>query len=339
MSLNSLAPVKNIILNLLKSNGAVFVIFPSMLRYTTSLKQISKIAFLLFLIFSGPGRLSAQQELSEKDNIYFKNLEEKLKIIQNKIYNATSDSLKMAYNREFLALLDTALVAELSFSYPFDSLKQIGRLYAPDKTFRIINWNIPKTDGTHLYFGFIQSYDKKSKRYLVEKLLDKSGTIKNPETHIGSPEKWFGMLYYDIIKTGDYYTLLAWDGNDRLTSRKYIDVLYFKSNGDAVFGKDVFKMPRKNPRRIVFEFSAEIVMSLKYNDSKDMIIFDHLAPRDEFMEGQYQYYGPDFSYDAFEYSKGKWKFVPDVDVKNVKNKNDNVKRDEKNKEKPMYIPK
>jgi hypothetical protein len=113
---------------------------------------------------------------------------------------------------------------------------------------------------------------------------------------------------------------------------------YFKKNGDTVFGKELFKFPRKYPRRIVFQYSSEVVMSLKYYDDKQMIVFDHLSPKDAFMEGQYQYYGPDFSYDGFTYHKDKWKYIEDIDIKNIKSKNDNVRHKENKKDKPIYVP-
>jgi hypothetical protein len=303
--------------------------------------NISILRILCFsILLSVFGKLSAQQALSEKDIQYFKQQEKRLQALQKQIYftRNISDSVKLALNKEFLQIWDTTLSAELSFSYPFDSLTQIGRLISPDKKFRIINWNIPKKDGTHLYFGFIQTYDRDSKKYDVEKLIDKSGTIKNPETHIGTPDKWFGMLYYDIIKTDNYYTLLAWDGNDKLVCRKFIDILYFKDNGDIVFGKDVFKMGMKNPRRVMYEYSSEVTMTMKYNDQKEMIIMDDLSPRDPMMEGVPSVYGPNFSYNAFEFTKGKWKYIPDIDVKNIKDKNDNIKHKGNSKERPVYVP-
>ena len=299
------------------------------------MKHIYLIPFCL--LFSG---VCAQKQLSEKDKAYFLQYELKLQALQNKLFTTKNDSLKIKYNKEFLAVLDTALSAELSFYYPFDSLTQIARLTSPDNKFRIINWNIYKDNGAYFYFGFLQSFVSKDKKYECFKLVDKSAGIKNPETYIGEPDKWFGMLYYGkIIKNDDYYTLLAWDGNDKVTQKKFIEILYFKDNGDPLFGKDVFKMSKKNPRRIIFEYSSEITMSLKYNEDKGMIIFDHLAPKDAFMEGQYQFYGPDFSYDAFDYSKGKWKFVPDIDIKNIRNKNDNSKHVRNKNEKPIFTPK
>ncbi len=246
--------------------------------------------------------------------------------------------MKLKLNEEFTEILDTVLAAERSFFYAFDSLKEITRIYSPDNYFRIINWNIYKKDGTYLYFGFLQTYDSKKKTYEYFKLQNHPELVKSAETFVGSHEKWLGMLYYKIIKNDNFYTLLGWDGNSKIIQKKYIEVLYFKKNGDPIFGKDVFKFSRKNPRRIVFQYSAEVVMSLKYDEARKLIVFDHLAPKDSFMEGQYQYYGPDFSFDAFELHKDKWRYVEDVDIKNIKTKNDNVKHKENKKEKPIYTP-
>jgi len=293
------------------------------------LKHLFFILCLPFLCFS--------QSLSEKDLAYFKKYEDSLVYFQKKIFTAKSDTGKFKPNAQFLKLLDEVLANDLSFYYPFDSLTQVSRLVSADKKVRVITWNLNKTDGSYHYFGFVQAQHPKTKHYEVYDLTDRSATIKNPEGHIGDHTKWFGMLYYDIIQCDDYYTLLGWDGNDKTVSRKFIDALSFKSDGTPVFGKDVFKYPKKNPKRVMFEYSAKVVMSLRYYNGA--IVFDHLAAKDEMNDGMYQFYGPDFSYDAFFPSRGKWAYEPDVDVKNPKSKNDNVKRDKNKKEKTVYTPK
>ena len=47
-----------------------------------------------------------------------------------------------------------------------------------------------------------------------------------------------------------------------------------------------------------------------------MIVFDHLSPRSDSQKGQFQYYGPDMSFDAFVFEKGKWTYKKDVDARN-----------------------
>lgn len=277
------------------------------------------------------------QDLTEKDITYFKKYQDSLVVLQKKIFSSHNDSAKFKENVKFVKLWDEILSNQLSFYFAFDSLKEVSRLVSSDKKVRIINWNVPKSDGSHYYFGFIQWLNPKTNKYELDQLFDKSATIKNPEMYVGDNTKWFGMLYYAIITCDDYYTLLAWDGNDRTVTRKFIDVLSFKKDGTPVFGKDVFKYPKKSPKRVMFEYSAKVVMSLRYSDSFGAIVFDHLAPKDEFTSGQTQYYGPDFSYDAFILKRNKWDYTPDVDVKNPRNKNDGVKRKEK-KDKDMYVP-
>ena len=87
----------------------------------------------------------------------------------------------------------------------------------------------------------------------------------------------------------------------------------------------------------MFEYSSKVVMSLRqYNGA---LVFDHLAAKDEMAEGMPQFYGPDFSYDAFFSSRGKWSYEADVDVKNPHSRNDNARRDKNRKDKAVYVPK
>ena len=181
-----------------------------------------------------------------------------------------------------------------------------------------------------------------SSQYEVYQLLDKSGNVKTPENYVADPTKWFGMLYYDIIKSDDdFYTLFGWDGNDKLTQRKFIDILYFKPDGTPMFGKDVFKFPGKFAKRIMFEYAGEVAMSLKYNVGRKQIIFSHLAPNtiDPTLEGQHQYYGPDGSFDALSMKKGTWVYEPAIDIRKDKDKNDNAKKPDPDKQKSVYKPK
>ena len=81
-------------------------------------------------------------------------------------------------------------------------------------------------------------------------------------------------------------------------------------------------------------------MSLKYNPSRDQLIFNHLAPKDPnpTLEGQFQYYGPDGSFDALSMKKGKWTYEGDIDIRKDKDKTDNVKKPDVTKQKPIYKP-
>jgi hypothetical protein len=177
--------------------------------------------------------------------------------------------------------------------------------------------------------------------YEFFRLMDRSATVKNPETFIGNPDKWFGMLYTELIECDGYYTLIGWDGNDKLTQRKFVDVLYFRSNGTPVFGKDVFKYPRKNPKRLMFEWSQEVSMSVRYNEKRNMIIYSHLSSKQEgsLLDGQFQYYGPDGSFDALAMKKGKWIVLEDIEVNSDIDPLKNSKKPDPKKQTPVYRPK
>ena len=57
-------------------------------------------------------------------------------------------------------------------------------------------------------------------------------------------------------------------------------------------------------------------MTIQYEEKAKRFVFDHLAPSKPIYQNQFEYYGPDFSYDALEYRKGKWVLVENVDVRN-----------------------
>ncbi|MBS1637980.1 MAG: hypothetical protein JST26_18855 [Bacteroidetes bacterium] len=307
--------------------------------------------FRFLIIFCFVFALKSLAQLSDTELSYFSKLEDSLKILQKKVFYSKKESDRFEANKQFLAIWNEIIPNEKSFQYPFDSLTEISRLTAPDKSFRIVTWNVFKNDGTQAYFGFIQSNQATVKKsglfkkttlheYHYFLLSDKSSSVKTPENYVSDHTKWFGMLYYDIIKSDDYYILLGWDGNDKITQRKFIDVLTFKDDGTPTFGKDVFKYPGKFAKRVMFEYASEVSMSLKYHPNRKQIVFNHLAPKDPdaALEGQYQYYGPDGSFDALTEKKGRWVYEGDIDIRKAKDKTDNVNKPDPDKQKPVYKP-
>ena len=47
-----------------------------------------------------------------------------------------------------------------------------------------------------------------------------------------------------------------------------------------------------------------------------MIMFDHLSPSRPSYTGNYEYYGPDFSYDGFRFEKDAWVLTEQIDMRN-----------------------
>ena len=89
--------------------------------------------------------------------------------------------------------------------------------------------------------------------------------------------------------------------------------------------------------RLIFEWKQKITMALKWEQEKNLIVFDHLSPEDSSKKNQFQFYGPDFSLDALKWEKGKWRYVTDSDAgKNPENKkqDDNYKNPPKDPNTP-----
>jgi hypothetical protein len=230
------------------------------------------------------------------------------------IRTASSDEDKMAASDTFKGDLKKALFKPGAMDYSFDDLN-LCKLISPDGRFRLFNWNIPMADGTHRYEALLL-IPKSDKADGMVDLMELTAVEEEPasmESRTFKNNEWMGFLVYDIIpntKQGQYL-LLAWDGHDRTSNRKIIEVMTL--NGKNVrMGAPVFK-GNGNPRRIIFTYAEDLTMSLTYDKKDRLIIFDHLAPSSPRLEGQYQFYGPDMSFDAYVFSKGNWNFESDVE--------------------------
>ncbi len=310
--------------------------------------MFKKIIFSLFTLIS----VFSFSQKSDSSFYVFKQAEKELKELQKQTFFSRNEKERIEGNKKFLGVWSRIIKDPEILNYPFDSLKEISVLTPKDKKFKLITWNLFKEDGTHAFFGLLLVNNSKRiktgflkhetiQSYEYFTLVDRSASIKSPESYIGSPDKWFGMLYTQLVENDGYYTLIGWDGNDKLTQRKFVDVLYFKANGDAVFGKDVFKFPRKNPKRLMFEYSTDVTMSLKYDDKRKQIVYSHLGSKQEgsVLDGQFQYYGPDGSFDALEQKKGKWITIEDIDARNEQGELSKKNKPNPKKQTPVYKPK
>jgi hypothetical protein len=155
-------------------------------------------------------------------------------------------------------------------------------------------------------------------------LNDYSPSITNPEDSITDNRRWFGAEYYKIIPVNavkTYYVLLGWKGNTVKSTKKVIEVLSFKDD-KPVLGLPVFDENGKNRKRIVFEYTRQASMLLRYVPEQKLIVFDHLAPPDPKLKNQKDTYGPDLSYDGYKLENGKWIFRENLDMRNVPNAHD-----------------
>ena len=250
-----------------------------------------------------------------------------------KFINDQNDLERKNANYLFIKTLVIALKVPNSFLFKFDSLKSISILNSPDNKFRIFSWPIMNNDGSYRFYGAIQMNTGGAlKLYPLE---DYSPLFKNAQDSVTDNNKWYGAQYYKIIPiygNTPYYVLLGWKGNTVKSTKKVIEVLSFK-NDKVQLGSPIFTEKGKNRKRIIFEYTRQASMLLKYVPDQNLIVFDNLAPPDKKFKDQPETYGPDLSYNGYRLKNGKWEYVDNLDMRNVLDAQDESYIDPKNADK------
>ncbi|KAB1066046.1 hypothetical protein [Salibacter halophilus] len=262
-----------------------------------------RITLLLFFLFE------ASQFFGQNPT----ELAAKIAHYKSKQVEAQSQSGTVTYNDSLIQSVKEFLNTEDSYEVNIES-KFMGDLRSPDDEFRLITWNIPERQGSFTYFAFIQFEDD---RPWIQ-LNDGSDQYESrPLYKTMNAENWYGALYYEIIpfkSSGkEYYALLGWDGNSKMSNKKVIEIAHFNKKGKPTFGAQVFG-DDKLKNRVVFEFKKDATLSLRYHEDDERIVFNHLEPLNPEMEGIYSFYVPNLNFDAYELKKGKWEFVENVEV-------------------------
>jgi hypothetical protein len=269
---------------------------------------------ILFIVLASPHNSFAQEFSKCKSG------EDSICALLKQIKNTDTDSGKLNINDKICSVFQNILFDPESFQFPFDSLQKFGKLQSPDNLFRIITWNTILSDGSNHYNGIVQVKQPKTRAIRLFVLTDRANEITNRENSVLSAGKWYGGIYYKILKNKvnqtTYYTLISLRYNNLFTTSKIIEIMYFDEFGNPVFGAPLFTDGKKTKLRIVFEYSANVAMKLNYDENRKMIVFDHLSPNDPRFVGQYDNYGPDFSYDGFEFKNNMWRLITDLDIKN-----------------------
>ena len=276
-------------------------------------KRLSSLLVLIFLTLAA----FAQQPAPGSNQTKFKLYEDSLKTLGSTIINNENDLERKNANYQFIRTLVNALKIPGSYHYGFDSVKTVSLLYSPDNQFRLFTWHVMNEDGSYRYYGTIQLNTGGALKMFP--LTDYTPFIKNPEDSSLTAQHWLGAQYYKIIKEGKenpYYVLLGWKGNTVKTTKKIIEVLSFKNNA-PVFGLPIFEGNQKTRKRVIFEYTRQASMLLRYVPEKQLIVFDHLAPRDPKVKADYSFYGPDLTYDGYQLKNGKWIFIQNLDMRNI----------------------
>ena len=235
-----------------------------------------------------------------------------------------NDSIRSAANQRFISIVENFLSSDSIVSSRTEFAPNISCVISPDNSWRLLTWLVPSYSGDHYkFYGFLQRRAEKTGTNQLWMLIDSTSAIKKPESEKLTCDRWLGATYYEVIlkkkKGKAYYTLLGWKGKNQSVTQKVIDVLSF-DNDKPRFGYPMFKKERVFRSRIIFSFNSTASMSLRYEPSKRMIVFDHLLSNSSGKGTAIDpsLSGPDGSYDGYKFRSGRWQWVPDVKMKQKK---------------------
>ena len=271
--------------------------------------------------------LLSQAQIAPQDMKTIKAMEDSIRVFGDSMVNSLSDENRVIASYRIIRCLKTALKVPNSFQYRFDSLLPMQVIEPPDHSFRIFTWFTVNDEQIYKYYGAVQVRSDTLKLF---PLIDYSDFTDKPEDKTVDNQNWIGALYYEIIpvKSGKkiYYTLLGSDGNTSASNKKVIDVLWFSKGGLPRFGAPLFATKNGIQSRFYLEFSDEAWATMQFDPIENKIVYDHVEPPSESMEGFYPQYLPDGTYEGFQWKKGKWQHVDMIayekrengDVPNVK---------------------
>ncbi len=329
--------------------------------------KITLLFLLFFLAFSQKKTSKTSPTISPESSRFLRE-EIKLKKEFKSIFLDSVRSRKLRRNEIFARKIQKLLENPQTYEHPFDSLGEVIYIQTPeDKSFRIFTWFLKDSLENHYYYGFIQrrlwkNPKKPQEGYNVKvyTLRDRVDKFKDAERMSLENKYWFGALYYKprnseygvLTYEGKYYkadgykgklkkqkikyyVVLGWNGHNRYTNYKIIDVISFSPDTQKVyFGAPIFYYGNVPKYRIVLKYTDHSPLTLnkgfiavpKKNGKKIIkypaIIFDHLSVPKGINFMGYWTAGADGTYDALVFAPKRWKemkrgvflFVPDVNV-------------------------
>jgi len=230
-----------------------------------------------------------------------------------------NDAERIRINDSIRIILDSYAKSDSVFKHRFTNLRYLGQIMSPDSLLKIITWNLVLENEPGRYYCYFirkESPGQSNKIYRLSVGYNED-PVRTDSTYKESD--WYGALYYDlrpyIIDNQRCWVLLGIDYGNAFITRKIIDVLTFSPDGSIIFGRKWFDSGGNMQYRAVFEYASNAMMSLRFR-SDSSIIFDHLVPFSSSHKDDHQYYGPDYSFDAYNYKDGLWQLTINVDARN-----------------------
>lgn len=270
-------------------------------------------AFLSLIFFMLLSAGIAKSQVSAKDT------PQVLEKLFDRLINNYNNNDRIRINDSIRLILDGYVRSDSVFTYHFTNLRYLGQIMSPDTLLKIITWNLVLENEPGRYFCYFikkQEPGNENKIYRLSTSYNEN-PVKTDTTYTESD--WYGALYYDlkpyIIDNSRCWVMLGIDYGNSFISRKIIDILSFNPDGSIKFGRKWFSSEHDMKYRAVFEYASNAMMSLRFR-SDNSIVFDHLVPFSPAHKDDHQYYGPDYSFDAYNFENGIWKLTINVDARN-----------------------
>jgi len=271
----------------------------------------STLLYLILFIFLSAGIVKGQSQVNDTPQV----LEEMF----NRLVDNYNDIDRIRINDSIRIILDGYVKSDSVFTYKFTNLRYLGQITSPDSLLKILTWNLVLENQPGRYFCYFikkQEHGKKNKIFSLSANYNENNVRTDTTYNLSN---WYGALYYDlkpfIINDQRCWVLLGIDYGNAFISRKIIEVLNFTTEDSIQFGRKWFISGDEKKYRAVFEYASNAMMSLRFR-SDNSIVFDHLVPFTPSQKDDRQYYGPDYSFDAYNFENGFWKLIINVDVRN-----------------------
>ncbi len=281
------------------------------------------IVFLLLVAASAATPLHAQR-ISTANMKLLHSYDDSLQDYGDKMLDEQLATDRLRADSMFTRLLVKALRVPNSFYFQFDSMQMAPVLYPADSSFRIITWHIPMNDDGYRQKGAIQmnTSDGSLKLFPLFDISDYSDDLLDS---IRGTQNWVGAVYYKIIEHAvgnqKVYTLLGYDENSDLTSRKWIDILRFDQQGEPRWGGDFFLVKNDSifppgSKRYLVEYKKEGRAHVNYDEEDSLIVMDHLVSETGEPEKRYTLI-PGGDYEAFKWENDHWTFIDKLYMQNA----------------------
>src|SRR5687768_4357831 len=223
-----------------------------------------KVLFVILVLGSHllPFSASAQVQDSLLESITF---------YADVMVNADRDEHRMKAHDIFKSSLQSLLASQDSYSVSLDSIPWISVL--PGENFRMITWQLRKTNDEYTYGGYIQWPEK------IVELKDTRPWVNGSLRNTFSPGSWYGALYYNLMpfQCGQEtaYILFGFNAENSLINTKVVDVLDL-SGDDPKFGMPVFIQKEDQQTRLILTYADASSVQLFYDPELNAIVHDHL---------------------------------------------------------------